>query len=72
MARTTFTLRPSTSLGKREYIFLLCFSGFQDPTQNMRYEARADFCSQFGGVEPYWGLFDADRNLKNVTIPVCS
>jgi hypothetical protein len=72
MARTTFTLRRSTSLGKRECIFLLCFGDFKIATQNMRYEARADLCRQFGGVEPYWGLFDADRNLKNVTIPVCS
>lgn len=28
--------------------------------------------AQYGGVEPFWGLFDKDRNLKNVTIPVCS
>ncbi|WWC62957.1 uncharacterized protein I303_105555 [Kwoniella dejecticola CBS 10117] len=27
---------------------------------------------QFGGVEPYWGLWDSDRNLKDVTIPTCS
>ncbi|KAL7420504.1 hypothetical protein Q5752_004454 [Cryptotrichosporon argae] len=27
--------------------------------------------SIYGGVEPYWGLFDSDRNLKNVTIPTC-
>ncbi|WVQ84409.1 hypothetical protein IAT38_006561 [Cryptococcus sp. DSM 104549] len=27
---------------------------------------------EFGGVEPYWGLFDSDRNLKNLTIPTCS
>ena len=27
--------------------------------------------SQFGGVEPYWGLFDSNRVLKNVTIPIC-
>ncbi|KAK4686138.1 hypothetical protein P7C73_g3992, partial [Tremellales sp. Uapishka_1] len=26
---------------------------------------------EYGGVEPYWGLFDSDRNLKNVTIPSC-
>lgn len=25
----------------------------------------------YGGVEPYWGLFDEDRNLKDVTIPDC-
>ncbi|KAL1405860.1 hypothetical protein Q8F55_007538 [Vanrija albida] len=26
----------------------------------------------FGGVEPYWGLFDSDRNLKQpLTIPTC-
>lgn len=25
----------------------------------------------YGGVEPYWGLFDSNRNLKNVTIPTC-
>lgn len=25
----------------------------------------------YGGVEPYWGLFDSDRNLKSVTIPTC-
>ncbi|WRT66715.1 uncharacterized protein IL334_003678 [Kwoniella shivajii] len=28
--------------------------------------------AQYGGVEPYWGLWDSDRNLKNVTIPTCS
>ncbi|GHJ84523.1 hypothetical protein NliqN6_0925 [Naganishia liquefaciens] len=29
--------------------------------------------AQFGGVEPYWGLFDSDRNLKEgITIPQCS
>ncbi|WVR06642.1 hypothetical protein IAU60_003674 [Kwoniella sp. DSM 27419] len=28
--------------------------------------------AQFGGVEPYWGLFDENRNLKDVTIPTCS
>ncbi|KAI5449986.1 hypothetical protein NCC49_003877 [Naganishia albida] len=28
--------------------------------------------AQFGGVEPYWGLFDSDRNLKSgLTIPEC-
>ncbi|EIW67611.1 hypothetical protein TREMEDRAFT_33542, partial [Tremella mesenterica DSM 1558] len=27
--------------------------------------------AQFGGVEPYWGLFDSDRNLKKITIPQC-
>ncbi|KAJ7068568.1 glycoside hydrolase [Mycena amicta] len=26
---------------------------------------------QFGGVEGWWGLFHADRTLKNVTIPDC-
>ncbi|TFL05915.1 glycoside hydrolase [Pterulicium gracile] len=26
----------------------------------------------FGGVEGWWGLFNADRTLKNVTIPDCS
>ncbi|KAJ7780985.1 glycoside hydrolase [Mycena metata] len=26
---------------------------------------------QFGGVEGWWGLFNADRTLKNVTIPSC-
>ena len=24
-----------------------------------------------GGVEPHWGLFDAAKNLKSVTIPNC-
>lgn len=29
--------------------------------------------AQYGGVEPYWGLFDSDRNLKSgLTIPTCS
>ncbi|WVF68708.1 hypothetical protein IAT40_003480 [Kwoniella sp. CBS 6097] len=27
---------------------------------------------QFGGVEPYWGLWDSERNLKDITIPTCS
>lgn len=28
--------------------------------------------AQYGGVEPYWGLFDSDRNLKSgLTIPEC-
>ncbi|CAG7848338.1 Putative glucan endo-1,3-beta-glucosidase btgC; AltName: Full=Endo-1,3-beta-glucanase btgC; AltName: Full=Laminarinase btgC [Serendipita indica DSM 11827] len=26
---------------------------------------------QYGGAEPYWGLFDKDRNLKDITIPSC-
>ncbi|BEJ10712.1 hypothetical protein CspHIS471_0101340 [Cutaneotrichosporon sp. HIS471] len=25
----------------------------------------------YGGVEPYWGIFDKDRNMKNVVIPTC-
>jgi len=25
----------------------------------------------YGGVEGYWGLFDANKNLKNITIPPC-
>ncbi|CAD6569935.1 MAG: hypothetical protein CYPHOPRED_003661 [Cyphobasidiales sp. Tagirdzhanova-0007] len=25
----------------------------------------------YGGVEPYWGLFTADRALKDITIPDC-
>lgn len=25
-----------------------------------------------GGMEPYWGLFDANKNLKNITVPDCS
>ncbi|KAI0091088.1 glycoside hydrolase superfamily [Irpex rosettiformis] len=27
--------------------------------------------AQFGGVEGWWGLFNADKTLKNVTIPDC-
>ncbi|GAA6020538.1 hypothetical protein JCM11491_000787 [Sporobolomyces phaffii] len=27
---------------------------------------------QFGGVEPYWGLFDHNRKLKDVSFPKCS
>lgn len=27
--------------------------------------------NQYGGVEPFWGLFDKDRNLKQITIPTC-
>ncbi|KAF8195620.1 glycoside hydrolase superfamily [Mycena galopus ATCC 62051] len=26
---------------------------------------------EFGGVEGYWGLFNSDRTLKNITIPDC-
>ncbi|TFY81942.1 hypothetical protein EWM64_g2069 [Hericium alpestre] len=26
---------------------------------------------QFGGVEGYWGLFTADKELKNITVPSC-
>ncbi|KAH7926375.1 glycoside hydrolase family 17 protein [Leucogyrophana mollusca] len=26
----------------------------------------------YGGVEGYWGLFDSNRNLKNLTIPDCA
>ncbi|ORY31807.1 glycoside hydrolase superfamily [Naematelia encephala] len=26
---------------------------------------------EYGGVEPFWGVFDSDRNLKNLTIPTC-
>jgi len=28
--------------------------------------------AQFGGVEAHWGLFDDTKQLKNITIPVCS
>ncbi|KAG7089332.1 hypothetical protein E1B28_011027 [Marasmius oreades] len=27
---------------------------------------------QFGGVEGWWGLFNSDRTLKNITIPDCA
>ncbi|GAA5860843.1 hypothetical protein JCM3774_003161 [Rhodotorula dairenensis] len=27
---------------------------------------------QFGGVEPYWGLFNSDRTLKDITFPDCA
>ncbi|KAI6042559.1 glycoside hydrolase [Pisolithus marmoratus] len=27
---------------------------------------------QYGGVEGYWGLFDSNKNFKNITIPTCS
>lgn len=27
---------------------------------------------QFGGVEPYWGLFNSDRTLKDITFPTCA
>ncbi|GAA5994614.1 hypothetical protein JCM5350_003964 [Sporobolomyces pararoseus] len=27
---------------------------------------------QFGGVEPYWGLFDHNRKLKDITFPDCA
>lgn len=26
----------------------------------------------YGGVEPWWGLFNFDRELKNITIPTCN
>lgn len=26
----------------------------------------------YGGVEPFWGLFDSNKQLKNVTIPDCA
>ncbi|KAG8729130.1 hypothetical protein FRC12_021226, partial [Ceratobasidium sp. 428] len=26
----------------------------------------------YGGVEGWWGLFDSDKKLKDVTIPECS
>lgn len=26
---------------------------------------------QIGGVEPFWGLFDSNRKLKNITLPDC-
>ncbi|KAJ7129381.1 glycoside hydrolase superfamily [Mycena epipterygia] len=37
---------------------ILTVTGFQD--------------AEFGGVEGWWGLFNADRTLKNVTIPDCA
>ncbi|CAO1618854.1 unnamed protein product [Parajaminaea phylloscopi] len=37
------------------------FEAFDEPWKSM-----------YGGVEPYWGLFDSNKNLKNVTIPDCS
>ncbi|GAA95577.1 glycoside hydrolase family 17 protein [Mixia osmundae IAM 14324] len=37
------------------------FEAFDEPWKELAY----------GGVESHWGLFDADRNLKNITIPVC-
>lgn len=41
-----------------EYFY---FEGFDQPWKEI-----------YGGVEPYWGLFDKDRNLKQpLTIPTC-
>ncbi|KAF9506889.1 glycoside hydrolase family 17 protein [Hydnum rufescens UP504] len=28
--------------------------------------------TQYGGVEGYWGLFDSNKQLKNITIPDCT
>jgi len=28
--------------------------------------------AQFGGVEGWWGLFDGNKKLKNITIPDCA
>lgn len=40
---------------------LFSFEAFDEPWK-----------AQYGGVEPFWGLFDSDRNLKNITIPTCN
>lgn len=36
------------------------FSAFDEPWKAIH-----------GGVEPYWGLFDSDYNLKDIVIPAC-
>ncbi|SCV69394.1 BQ2448_2414 [Microbotryum intermedium] len=28
--------------------------------------------AHLGGVEPYWGLFDSNKKLKNLSLPLCS
>jgi exo-beta-1,3-glucanase (GH17 family) len=37
------------------------FELFDEPWKNV-----------YGGVEPFWGLFNSDKTLKNVTIPDCA
>jgi len=37
------------------------FEAFDEPWKNV----------SFGGVEAYWGIFNADKTLKGVTIPKC-
>jgi len=37
------------------------FEAFDEPWKN----------ASFGGVEAYWGVFNADKTLKAVTIPKC-
>lgn len=40
---------------------MISFEAFDEPWKQ-----------EFGGVEPYWGMFDSERNLKDITIPTCT
>ncbi|WVO18592.1 hypothetical protein L204_106311 [Cryptococcus depauperatus] len=52
----TFVCQANTN--GTEYFY---FEAFDEPWKD----------AQFGGVEGHWGLFDSNRNLKDVKIPVC-
>lgn len=56
-ANLTAAVGQTTSLPAQKYAY---FEAFDEPWKSM-----------YGGVEPYWGLFDANKNLKNITIPDC-
>lgn len=45
------------NLPSSKYYF---FEAFDEPWKSI-----------YGGVEPYWGLFDSNKELKNITIPDC-
>jgi len=45
---------------------------YVDATELYSFEAFDEpWKAEFGGVEPFWGMFDENRNLKDITIPVC-
>lgn len=56
--------RHLTNLGKSEYSLLIRYNDI-----NSRLISTIRI---YGGVEPWWGLFDFDRELKNITIPTCN
>ncbi|KAF9243455.1 glycoside hydrolase family 17 protein [Melanogaster broomeanus] len=65
---------PSLASVANLQIFIDTFVSNQNKTGYFFFE----YCDEpwkattYGGVEGYWGLFDSNKNFKNLTIPTCS